>query len=264
MKSSGLLTRILAVKRKEAKVLRKAYDPEKFLGLLGATAPTRSFKEAIIRRQAHQIHLIAELKKASPVKGVIRPKFEPGPLAAELESAGAAALSVLTDAKFFQGSLENIKIAKAGSSLPVLRKDFLVDENQIRESRLAGADAVLLIARLLPGVKLKALVTTARQLSMASLVEVHTASEIKRAVDAGAEIIGVNTRDLSNFKIRFETAAELRPKIPAGIICVCESGVDSPRQVETLRDLRYDAVLIGETIMRARRPGHEIRELLHG
>lgn len=264
MKGAGALARIVALKRKEAKVLRKAYDPETFLGLLGQTAPTRSFKEAIIRRQAHQIHLIGELKKASPSKGVIRPKFEPGPLAAELESAGVSALSVLTDAKFFQGSHENLKAAKAASSLPVLRKDFLLDENQIRESRLIGADAVLLIARLLPGVKLKAMVTTARQLSMAALVEVHTASEVKRALDAGAEIIGVNNRDLSNFKVRFETAAELRSKIPAGVIAVCESGVETARQVEALRDLRYDAVLIGETIMRARRPGHEVRELLHG
>lgn len=264
MKQSSLLKRILSAKRTETHRARKAVSQQILMERLAGAPPVRPFRESIIRRRAYQIHLIAELKKASPLKGVLRAKFDPAALAKEFEASGASALSVLTDTRFFQGSVENLQQARSACGLPVLRKDFLVDEYQIYESRLMGADAILLIVRLLPQAKLKEMLSLAKNLSLAAITETHTAVEVKRALDAGADIIGVNTRDLDTFKTRFETAAEVRPKIPAGVISICESGVESPRQIETLRDLRYDAVLIGEALMRARQPRALIQELLHG
>ncbi len=264
MKQSSLLKRILTAKRAETHRARKVASQQTLMERLMGAPPVRPFKESIRRRQAYQIHLIAEIKKASPLKGVLRAKLDPAALAKEFEVAGTSALSVLTDEKFFQGSVANLNLARGACSLPVLRKDFVVDTYQVYESRLMGADAILLIVRLLAQQKLKELLTLAKNLSLATITETHTAVEVKRAVDAGADMIGVNTRDLDTFKTRFETAGELRGKIPTGVIAVCESGVESPRQIETLRDLRYDAVLIGEALMRARHPRALIQELLHG
>ncbi len=263
MKQSALLKRILAAKRSETAAVRKVTPLATLKDMLAKAPPVRNFRDAILRRRPYEIHLIGELKKASPSKGVLRPKLDVPALAKEFELAGASALSVLTDQKFFQGSIENLKLAKGACELPVLRKDFVVDELQLYESRLIGADAILLIVRLLAQQKLKEFLATARNLSLTAIVEVHAAAELKRALDAGADTIGVNTRDLGTFKTDFAVAAELRPKIPAGVAAVCESGVDSAKHIETLRELRYDAVLIGEALMRARSPRALIHELLY-
>ncbi len=261
MKQSALLRRILSTKRSAVSEAKKQVPLQQLKERLVKAPPTRNFKVAITRRGAYDLRLIAELKKASPVKGVLRPKFEPALLAREFEAAGAAALSVLTDSKFFQGSMEYVAQAKASCSLPVLRKDFIIDEYQLYETRLAGADAVLIITQLMAQKKLRECIQTAMNLSLTPLVEVHTAAELKRAIDAGAEIIGINTRDLIKFKVDFEVAGALRPKVPADRLVVCESGVESSRQIDRLRELKFDAVLIGESLMRSRNPHGLIHEL---
>ncbi|MEK7476777.1 MAG: indole-3-glycerol phosphate synthase TrpC [Candidatus Coatesbacteria bacterium] len=263
MKQSSMLKRILSVKRGEVARAKKGMPQGGVVEALASAPPTRAFREAILRRRPYEIHIIGEIKKASPSKGVFRAKVDIAGTAREFEDAGVSALSVLTDEKFFQGSLENLRLVKGASSLPVLRKDFIVDEYQLYQSRLSGADAVLLIVRLLPQRKLKEFVTLARNLSLGALVEVHTSAELKRALDAGADMIGVNTRDLSTFKTDFAVAKELRPRIPPDRAAVCASGIDSPRQIEVLRTLRYDAVLIGEALMRTRKPAQFVHELLH-
>lgn len=261
MKQSALLRRILAAKRSGVAEARKRVPLQQLKEQLVKAPPTRNFRVAITRRGAYDLRLIAELKKASPLKGVLRPKFDPAQLARDFEAAGAAALSVLTDVKYFQGAMENIPLVKGACSLPVLRKDFIIDEYQLYETRLGGADAVLLITQLMAQKKLKECIQTAKNLSLTPLVEVHTAAELKRALDAGAEIIGINTRDLTKFKVDFEVAGALRPRVPPDRLVVCESGIDSPRQIDRLRELKFDAVLIGESLMRSRNPHGLIHEL---
>lgn len=263
MKQSALLKRMLAAKRGETARAARALPLAQLKEILAKAPPTRNFRESITRTRAYEIHLIAEMKKASPVKGVLRPKMDVSALGREFEAAGASAMSVLTDSAFFQGSKESPRIAKQASSLPVLWKDFIVDEYQVYEARLHGADAILLITRLLAQKKLKYFISLARNLSLDALVEVHTAAEVKRAVDAGAEIIGINNRDLDSFKVDFARARELRPRVPPGRITVCESGVDSSEQIHALRELKFDAVLVGESLMRSRNPANLIHELLH-
>lgn len=263
MKQSALLKRILAVKRSESAKAERAVPILRLKELLAKAPPIRNFREAIIRRRPYQIHLIAELKKASPVKGVLCDNLDVAGLAKEFAKAGASALSVLTDTKFFQGAMEHITKAKQACGLPVLRKDFVVEEYQLLETRLGGADAVLLIVGILAQKKLREFIATSRNLSLTPVVEVHSAAELKRALDAGADTVGINTRDLGTFKINFQVLEELRPKIPAGCVVIAESGVDSAGQIQVLRDLRFDAVLIGEALMRSRRPLSLIHELLY-
>jgi indole-3-glycerol phosphate synthase len=209
-----------------------------------------------------QIAVIAELKKASPSKGLIRAEFRAAELARELESAGAAALSVLTDKEFFQGSLENLREASASVQIPCLRKDFIIDEFQLVEARANAADAVLLIAAALAQEELIRLAGSARERSLDVLCEVHNAAEMQRALDAGCDLIGVNTRDLRTFKVDLKTAFELAEKFPAGVVRVAESGIHSSEDILRLRAAGYDAFLVGESLMRAERPGETLRELL--
>ena len=263
MKQSALLKRILAQKRVECAQAKKAMPLQQLKEALAKAPPTRAFRAAITRERAYQIHLIAELKKASPLRGVLRARMDVPALARELEVAGASALSVLTDVRFFQGSRENLKLAKGACALPVLCKDFMVDEYQVYQARMSGADAVLFIVRLLAQKKLKGFITLANNLSMVPFVEVHSAAELRRAVDAGADVIGINNRNLDDFKVDFSLALELRAKVPPGKIIVCESGVDSAVQVNRLRDLRFDAVLVGESLMRPRHPTSVINEMFH-
>lgn len=263
MKQSALLKRILAAKRSEAAKAERAVPILRLKESLAGAPPIRNFREAVTRRRPYQIHLIAELKKASPLKGVLRDNLDVAGLAKEFSKAGASALSILTETKFFQGAMEHVMQAKQACGLPALRKDFIVEEYQLFETRLAGADAILLIAGLLAQKKLKEFIATSRNLSLTPLVEVHSAAELKRALDAGADTIGINTRDLGTFKINFDVLTELRPKIPAGCVVIAESGVDSAKQIQMLRELRFDAVLIGEALMRSRRPLSFIHELLH-
>ena len=208
------------------------------------------------------IAVIAELKKASPSKGLIRASFDPQELARELEAAGAACLSVLTDEEFFQGSLENLRRASASVSIPCLRKDFIVDQFQIVEARANSADAVLLIVAALSQAELETLARGARSHGLDVLCEVHDREELRRALDAGCDLIGVNTRDLRTFKVDLQTAVDLSSHFPADVVRVAESGIHSGEDVARLREAGYNAFLVGESLMRADRPGEALRQLM--
>ncbi len=222
----------------------------------------RGFRRALEFHSRAGTAVIAELKKASPSRGLIRADFDPETLAKELEEAGAAALSVLTDAEFFQGSLENLKRASASVRLPCLRKDFIVDELQIMEARANGADAVLLIVAALSQTELTALARRAGEYLLDVLCEVHDEAELQRAIEAGCDLIGVNSRDLRTFKVDLETAFRLADSIPDNVLRVAESGIHSGADVARLRDAGYRAFLIGESLMKAESPGKALRELL--
>lgn len=224
--------------------------------------PPRGFSENLRRVAQSGPAIIAELKKASPSKGLIRPDFNVPKLAAQLESAGAAALSVLTDEPFFQGSLCNLELASRTVSIPCLRKDFTVDEFQLLEARAFRADAALLIVAALAQEQLVALYRCARGLELDVLVEVHDAAELDRALAAGCDLIGVNNRNLHTFEVTLNTSVDLAQRIPAEIIKVAESGIDSADDIARLRDAGFDAFLIGESLMRAESPGEALRALL--
>jgi indole-3-glycerol phosphate synthase len=222
----------------------------------------RGFRRALESKGSEHVAVIAELKKRSPSKGMIREEFHPAELARDLESAGAAALSVLTDEEFFQGSLGNLREASAAVKIPCLRKDFFVDEFQLVEARANSADAVLLIVAALAEEELSRLVLAARSRGLDVLCEVHDADELQRAVDAGCDLIGVNTRDLRTFQVDLETAFRLAEKFPAGVVRVAESGIHCAEDVVRLRAAGYHAVLVGESLMRAPSPGQALRELM--
>jgi indole-3-glycerol phosphate synthase len=222
----------------------------------------RGFRRALEEKSMAGIAVIAELKKASPSKGLIRAEFCVEELARELAGAGAAALSVLTDEEFFQGSLENLRNASAAVKIPCLRKDFIVDEFQLLEARANSADAVLLIVAALTEAELTALALGARSRGMDVLCEVHDEAELQRALDAGCDLIGVNTRDLRTFKVDTETAFRLVERLPKNVVRVAESGIRSGEDIARLRDAGYQAFLIGETLMRAVSPGEALRALV--
>jgi indole-3-glycerol phosphate synthase len=224
----------------------------------------RGFRRALEEKSKTGVAVIAELKKASPSKGLIRAKFCVDELASELEAAGATALSVLTDEEFFQGSLENLRLASAEVKIPCLRKDFIVDEFQLLEARANSADAVLLIVAALTNAELNRLGIGARLHELDVLCEVHDVAELQRAVDAGCDLIGVNTRDLQTFKVDAETAFRLADRIPKNVVRVAESGIRSAEDIARLQAAGYQAFLIGETLMRAERPGDVLRALVAG
>jgi indole-3-glycerol phosphate synthase len=224
----------------------------------------RGFRRALEASSKAGVAVIAELKKASPSKGLIRAEFFVEALARELEAAGAAALSVLTDAEFFQGSLENLRLASAAVKIPCLRKDFIVDEFQLLEARANSADAVLLIVAALTPAELTALAKRARERGLDILCEVHNEAELQRALDAGCDLIGVNTRDLRTFKVDPETAFRLAEQLPSHVLRVAESGIRSAEDIARLRSAGYQAFLIGETLMRAQHPGDALREFVAG
>ncbi len=224
----------------------------------------RGFRRVLAEKSRGGVAVIAELKKASPSKGLIRAEFCVEELARELEAGGAAALSVLTDAEFFQGSLENLRKASAAVRIPCLRKDFIVDEFQLLEARANSADAVLLIVAALSSDELMRLAREARARGLDILCEVHDEDELQRALDAGCDLIGVNTRDLRTFKVDTETAFRLAEKIPSNVVRVAESGIRSGEDIARLRAAGYQACLIGESLMRAERPGEMLRELVAG
>ncbi len=211
----------------------------------------RGFQQALQAKSCEGVAVIAELKKASPSKGLIRAEFHPAELARELEVAGAAALSVLTDEDFFQGSLGNLREASGAVAIPCLRKDFIVDEFQLLEARANCADAVLLIVAALSAEELKSLAAGARRYGLEVLCEVHDGEELQRALDAGFDLIGVNTRDLKTFKVDLETAFSLAARFPANVLRVAESGIHSAEDVARLRGAGYHAFLVGESLMRA-------------
>jgi indole-3-glycerol phosphate synthase len=222
----------------------------------------RGFRVGLVHAAARGPAVVAELKKASPSKGVIRSDFSSGVLALELESAGAAALSVLTDVDFFQGSLENLEAASQATHIPCLRKDFIVHPSQILESRAYGADAILLIVAALSGAELRELGSAANAEDLDVLCEVHDEAELGRALDLGFDLIGVNNRDLKTFEVKLDTALHLAPMIPEGIVRVAESGISSAEDIRRLRDAGYHAFLIGESLMRAEHPGERLKQFL--
>jgi indole-3-glycerol phosphate synthase len=222
----------------------------------------RGFASALRDRSLRGPAIIAELKKASPSKGLIRASFDPSALAADLVKAGAAALSVLTNEEFFQGSLNYLKNVSSEVEVPLLRKDFIVDEYQIVEARAYCADAILLIAAALSDAELRSLHARASEEGLDALCEVHDEHELQRALDAGAKIVGVNSRDLRTFHVDLETAFRLGKMIPSSVVRVAESGIGSAEDIARLRSAGYDAFLIGESLMRAARPGVALQELL--
>jgi indole-3-glycerol phosphate synthase len=222
-------------------------------------APPRDFVDALSRTGG--INIISELKKASPSRGVIRQEYAPAALAASLEQAGAAALSVLTEEDFFSGSLADLKEASRVTRIPILRKDFIVDPWQVWETRAAGADSFLLIAAILDDSSLRELLDLGRSLKMEALVEVHSRAELKRALAAGARIVGVNNRDLRDFQVHVETSLELAEAIPDDRIAVSESGLRSHNDLVRLQLAGFDAFLIGEQVMQSADPGAALREL---
>lgn len=258
-KAADILGRTLSVRRRALVEAKQTTPAAKLEERAAAAPPVRDFASAL---QRDGINVIAELKKASPSRGVLRAAYNPAVLAPALEQAGAVALSVLTEPEFFQGGLEDLQVARAVTSLPLLRKDFLFDPYQLYEARAGGADAVLLIAAILSPSELRQLLTLGRQLGMAALVEVHTAEELERALAAGAQFVGVNNRNLKTFEVSLEVSLGLVEAIPEECVAVSESGLRSREDLQRLRAAGFDAFLIGEHLMQAPDPGNALRELL--
>ena len=205
--------------------------------------------------------MIAEIKRASPSKGLLRENFDPAAIARSYEKAGAACMSVLTDREFFQGAPAHLVAARGACALPVLRKDFLIDPYQVFEARALGADCVLLIVACLEDAQMRALEQQARALGMAVLVEVHDGDELERALALETPLIGINNRNLRTFETRLETTIDLLPRIPKGRVVITESGILSAADVRRLREHGVNAFLVGEAFMRAPDPGSALREL---
>jgi len=245
--TTGILAEIVENKRREVADLHLR------AAILEAEArerkvPPRAFAEAL-RNTSPAV--IAEVKKASPSRGVLQPNFHPAFIAHSYEEGGAACLSVLTDKDYFQGSLHDLEAAKAAVSIPVLRKDFTIDRIQVIEAAAHGADAILLIAAILETEELTALRELAASFGLASLVEVHDHDELSKAIDSGAEIIGVNNRDLQSFEVKLDTSLRLSYLMPSSVIRVSESGIHTHEDIELLRNAGFHAFLVGESLMRS-------------
>ncbi len=254
------LDEILKYKYAEVAVRKEQMPiPELERGVINAP-PARPFRQSLT---GDSIKLIAEIKKASPSKGLLCPDFQPVSLARAYEAAGATAVSVLTDQKFFQGSLTYLELVKVGTGkLPALRKDFIIDRYQILEARVYGADAVLLIVAALTEPELTSFIKEAKALGLDSLVEVHNLKELKIALNSGADLIGINNRDLKTFKVDLETTFQLIESIPRDKMVVSESGIKNNREVERLARAGVNGVLVGEALVAAADPGLKIKELL--
>lgn len=224
-------------------------------------APTRGFARAVAGTQRR---IVAEVKKASPSKGLIRADFDPVAIAKDYAVHGASAISVLTEERFFLGDLHDLEQIHANVALPLLRKDFMLDSYQIVESKSFGADAVLFIAAMLDNQLMSELRQQASELQMDSLVEVHSEAELEVALNVGAQLIGINNRDLKTFAVSLATTERLAPLVPAGIPAVCESGIDSIEQIRRVESLGVHVFLIGESLMRAPEPGLKLANLLNG
>lgn len=241
---------------------RKSTTDLRTLERQAAAHTPRGFARALRTEAAHGPAVIAELKKASPSKGLIRPDFDVDILAPQLEAAGAAVLSVLTEDRFFKGSLENLRRASAAVTVPCLRKDFTVDSFQIVEARAYGADAILLIVAALSDSQLRDLRDEARRCELDVLCEVHDRAELDRALSLDCECVGVNSRDLRTFAVSLDRACDLARHLPPNAIHVAESGIGSRADMDRLRSAGYEAFLIGESLMRHPHPGDALRHLL--
>lgn len=250
------LIEILDKKREEVARLHKTIpEPED-----QDIPPIRDFKAAI--SHPGKIGLIAEIKFASPSAGSIREKTDPIPIGQIYEQAGASAISLLTDKDFFHGDLLNLPRLKKTISLPILRKDFIIDEVQIREARLYGADAVLLIARVLSHEQLKAFISMTRDMRMSPLTEIHNQEDLDKALECGADIIGINNRDLKTFEVYTHTTLELAPFVPDDCIIVSESGIEDGGDIRLLKQVRINAVLVGSALMSSDDIGAKTREIV--
>lgn len=257
----GVLTQILRDKKNEV-VRRQREIPRSDLEARGKQAPPpRDFSAALFPEPPARVRLIAEIKKGSPSRGVFTESFDPAALARTYASSGAAALSVLTDEKYFHGRLDHLEAVRAAAGLPLLRKDFILDDYQLWESRALGADAVLLIVAALEPPHLRDLVQAAKGIGLGALVEVHTARELDQALALGLSLIGINNRDLQTLETRLETSLDLIPRIPPGPVVVSESGFFTRGDVERVVQAGAHAVLVGEALVTAADVPAKVREL---
>jgi indole-3-glycerol phosphate synthase len=255
-----ILDAILAHTRDVVATARRAVPVSALRDRPGWHAPRRGFRAALAAAPVPAV--IAEIKRASPSRGVIRAAFDPAGHACSYAAAGATALSVLTEGRWFQGALDHLEAARAATSLPLLRKDFLVDPYQVEEARAWGADAVLVIAAAAAAVLRDELLAAAREHGLDALVEVHDARELEWAAAAGATLVGINNRDLLTFTTTLETTERLAPLAPPGTLLVAESGIQSPTDVRRMVAAGARAVLVGEAFMVAPDPGAALRELV--
>jgi len=258
----NILQRILARKREEVDERRARMPLTELRARIADASPARGFADALRTRiERGEPAVIAEVKKASPSKGVIRAEFDPAAIARRYEAGGAACLSVLTDVDFFQGADEYLVAAREACTLPVLRKDFIVDEYQLHEARALGADAVLLIAAALDDAQLAGFAALAAELGLDALAEVHDATELERVLRLPLPLVGVNNRDLRTFGVSLDTTLALKDRLPADRVLVTESGIAAPADVARMRDAGVHAFLVGEAFMREADPGEALRRL---
>lgn len=259
---SDILDKIVAVKREEIAAAKRVRDEASLRREAESLGGQRDFVAALRAKiAAGRAGVIAEVKKASPSKGVLREHFVPAQIAASYERGGAACLSVLTDQQFFQGSAEYLKQARAACALPVLRKDFIVDSYQVSEARAMGADCILLIAACLDDAQMADLEAQARSLGMAVLVEVHDGAELGRALKLKTPLVGINNRNLRTFEVTLDTTLALLPQVPADRLLVTESGILGAADVQRMRAANVHAFLVGEAFMRASDPGAALASL---
>jgi len=256
-----ILDQIVADNKLELESRKRGFPLKKLQMAALEQPPPLDFTSVL---QGNHIKLIAEVKKASPSRGIIRPDFNPVEIAKTYASNGAAAISVLTEAKYFQGSLDYLRDTRKalGNKLPLLRKDFIHESYQVYESRAYGADSLLLIVAILPPAKLERLLQLSHNLNMSCLVEVHSEPELEIALNSGARIIGINNRDLSTFEVDLTTTERLRPLIPQDRIVVSESGIKNRSDIDKLREWGIDAVLIGESLMSASNIATKMRDFV--
>jgi indole-3-glycerol phosphate synthase len=257
---STILDEIVAAKRREVAAARLRMPLEEMEDQAATAPPVRDFRAALAG--PGPIQLIAEVKKASPSAQVIRADFDPIAIARTYQAHGAACLSVLTDAPYFQGHLSYLARIRASVAIPLLRKDFIIDEYQVVEARLAGADAILLIAEILDDEALARLQARARGLGMAALVEFHDEDNLPRVLASGADLVGINNRDLRRFVTDLGRTLRLRDRVPADVVLVSESGIRTRADVERLEAAGVSAILVGESLMRADDIGRAVEELL--
>lgn len=259
---SDILDKIVAVKREEVAAARKKKSLEAMRADAESRVLTRDFESALRRKITDgQAAVIAEIKKASPSKGVLRADFVPADIAQSYAEHGAACLSVLTDRQFFQGGIDYLKQARASCDLPVLRKDFMVDPYQVYEARVIGADCILLIAASLDDGQMAEFEAIARSLDMAVLVEVHDRPELERALKLKTKLVGINNRNLRTFEVSLDTTLGMLPEVPADRLLVTESGILAKDDVKRMRDAGVHAFLVGEAFMRADDPGEALAAL---
>ncbi len=255
-----LLDEIINNKKQEIIQDVRAFSLDKIKSVIRDIEPPRNFTGSF--ENSDEITIIAEIKKASPVKGLLSTTFNPEMLASSYQSGGAGAISVLTDKCYFQGNNSYIDIVRKTVNLPVMRKDFIIDQYQVYESRAIGADAILLIASILHERTLKELLTITRSLGMEALVEVHDLSELEKALRVGAKIVGINNRNLKTFSVNLETSLEMSKHVPDGVILISESGIRTRDDIVRLIEARFNGALIGESLVKRSDPANKIKELL--